>query len=531
MLTRFVRTQLIIFTIAGVVGAVVMIFGYMRVPTLLGWGRVTVTLELPASGGLYRFSNVTYRGAHIGEVTDIDVHDASVVRATLSLDRSAKVPSDLVAQVRSMSAVGEQYVDLQPRSEAPPYLHDGSVIPMAHTTIPQRVGPMIDQLSSLVDSLPKDRLNSLLDESNRAFNGAGYDLGSMLDSTSTLTHDLAAVSDRTRALIDDSGPLLDGQAQTTDDLRTWARSLAGITDQLHQNDPQVRTLLQRGPGFADEVSRLLNQIKPTLPVLLANLTTIGQVAVTYNAALEQILVLIPPQVAADLSGGGTNNPTGHSLVDFAMALGDPPACTVGFLPPSQWRSPADTTEVDTPDGLYCKLPQDSPLAVRGARNFPCVDVPGKRAAFVQDCHSDKPFQPLAMRQHALGPAPLDPNLIAQGVPPDDRVLPDSNIFGPLDGTPIPPPPVNNTAPPPDSPGVGGEPGVPSLPGPDTPAGQADSTVQPSGAADQSNTAGPSVAVAKYNPSSGAYMASDGHMYHQTNLVGTAKTWQDLVLVS
>ena len=34
---------------------------------------------------------------------------------------------------------------------------------------------MLDQVSALVDSIPKDRLGDLLDESFAAFNGAGYD--------------------------------------------------------------------------------------------------------------------------------------------------------------------------------------------------------------------------------------------------------------------------------------------------------------------------------------------------------------------
>ena len=72
MLTRFVRTQLIIFTIASIVGVGVMLFAYMQVPTLLGVGRLTVKLEMPAAGGLYRFSNVTYRGVQIGKVTASD---------------------------------------------------------------------------------------------------------------------------------------------------------------------------------------------------------------------------------------------------------------------------------------------------------------------------------------------------------------------------------------------------------------------------------------------------------------------------
>ena len=39
LLTRFVRNQLIIFTIASIVGVAVMVFTYMQVPSLLGIGH------------------------------------------------------------------------------------------------------------------------------------------------------------------------------------------------------------------------------------------------------------------------------------------------------------------------------------------------------------------------------------------------------------------------------------------------------------------------------------------------------------
>jgi hypothetical protein len=65
-------------------------------------------------------------------------------------------------------------------------------------------------------------------------------------------------------------------------------------------------------------------------------------------------------------------------------------------------------------------------------------------------------------------------------------------------------------------------GVP-LPPPDVPApGVAPSAFEGAGAQ------GPSMAVAKYNPRTGEYMGSDGHMYKQTDLVNTASSWQDLM---
>ena len=44
MLTRFVRTQLIIFSIASVMGLGAMVFVYLQAPMLLGIGRIAVTL-------------------------------------------------------------------------------------------------------------------------------------------------------------------------------------------------------------------------------------------------------------------------------------------------------------------------------------------------------------------------------------------------------------------------------------------------------------------------------------------------------
>src|SRR5271166_1604067 len=134
MLTRFVRIQLAIFAIVGIVGVVVMVLWYIQAPTLLGIGKMTVTLKLPATGGLYRFSNVTYRGVQIGKVTAVGLTPDGA-QATLALDTSPKIPSDLQAEVRSISAVGEYYVDLRPRTDSPPFLHDGSVIAKDNTTI------------------------------------------------------------------------------------------------------------------------------------------------------------------------------------------------------------------------------------------------------------------------------------------------------------------------------------------------------------------------------------------------------------
>jgi hypothetical protein len=175
--------------------------------------------------------------------------------------------------------------------------------------------------------------------------------------------------------------------------------------------------------------------------------------------------------------------------------------------------------------------------------------PGKRAPTVEICESDKPFEPLAMRQHVFGTYPLDPNLIAQGIPPDDRVnFNRERIFGPVEGTPLPPgavprgtppsaglPPPNPLSPaatmgevspiaPIDVPSP--QPGLP----PGAPGGAP--LAAPSAFGHSASEPGPSVALAQYDPHTGSYVAPDGQVYRQSDLASptspkTPKTWKDM----
>jgi len=543
MLTRFVRLQLLIFTVASIIALAVMAISYIQVPTLLGIGRITVRLELPATGGLYRFGNVTYRGVQIGKVTAVSLKPGGI-EATLSLDASPKIPANLDVRVDSMSAVGEQYVELRPRGNAGPVLRDGSVITATARALPQAVGPTLDKLSGLLESIPKDKLGALLDETFEGFNGAGYDLGSLFDSAATIGGRLNSVADQSKDLIGDSAPLLDTQAQAVNSIRRWAHAVAGITGTVRNDDRQLRALLREGPGAADEASRLFEQVKPTLPVLLANLTTLGQIGLTYHPALQQLLVLFPPAVAAGQSGLPNNTANGFTPIDAAVMLNDSPPCTVGFLPPSAWRSPSDTSEIDTPNGLYCKLPQDSPIGVRGARNFPCMGHPGKRAPTVEICESDKPYEPLAMHPHVFGAYPIDPNLIAQGIPPDDRTDFSTNEYGPKAGAapqtgssldpsaprpgPRQPPDAARVEKPasPPPPGVAPAPPVKVQPGTDAGTPTAAPSSYQGGASESAR-----IATAQYNPRTGQYATPDGGIYRQSDLVAPpgTRTWKDLLL--
>lgn len=121
MVTRFVRTQLIVFSILTLLTLLVLGGYYLRLPAAVGIGQYTLTADLPVSGGLYRTANVTYRGATIGKVTAVEPTKTGV-QVTMSIDDGYRIPVDATANVHSVSAVGEQYLDLVSNGDRGKYL-------------------------------------------------------------------------------------------------------------------------------------------------------------------------------------------------------------------------------------------------------------------------------------------------------------------------------------------------------------------------------------------------------------------------
>lgn len=438
-LTRFVKIQLVIFSILTVIGLTAMSGIYVKVPAMFGIGVYDVTVELSATGGLYEHANVTYRGTNVGKVKEVRLTKAGV-DAELTIDSDYKIPSDVDAVVRSVSAIGEQYVDLVPASEPKgSNLSSGSVIPVGRTKLPQDVGTLLDQTDRLLNSVADTKLRQVIDDAFRAFDGAGPDLQRFLDSASLLVQEAKNNTQATKDLIEQIGPLLDTQVESDSAIRGWTKDLATLTDQLREHDPALRSVINKVPGTADTAKSLFNDIKPTLPLLARNLVSIGQVSYIYNPSIEELLVVFPPLIAALLTVA-TSGPIEYgAMVDFMVSAGDPPGCTVGFLPPDQRRDASLRDAPPTPDGLYCKVQQSAPFAVRGIRNTPCMEFPGKRAPTPELCRDPQGYvpegdMPLPFQKDAPGApssAPKDDSGATGGTQPASL---DTRSYDPKSGT-------------------------------------------------------------------------------------------------
>ncbi len=450
MLDRLTRVQLVIFAVVTVltVGAVALF--YLHLPAALGIGSYNVAAKFVAGGGIYQNANVTYRGVTVGRVESVNLADDGVV-AHMRLNSDTKVPQNVTATVKSVSAVGEQYIDLvPPKAPSNAVLHNGAMIGLDRTAIGQDIAGLLHQAETLVNSVGDTRIQDLLRETFKAFNGSGPDLARLIQSSRLLVDAANANYEPVSQLIDQVGPFLDAQIRGGDNIRSAADGLARFTSELAAADPQLRTTLQTVPGATTVVDDTFAGIRPSFPVLAANLANFGRIGVIYRKSIEQALVIFPALLAAlNTVAGGVPSDEGGKL-DFKVDLGDPPPCTTGFLPPTQIRSPADETVRDLPTNLYCKTPHNDPSVVRGARNYPCQEFPGKRAPTVQLCRDPKGYVPIGNNPWRGPPVPV-------GTPITDG----RNILPPNKFPYIPP----QVDPDPGPPSVHLPPGVTPGPGP------------------------------------------------------------------
>ena len=132
-------------SLIGVIVILLVTVGYLYnnvLDTPILRGTKTIKVELPQTGGLFTGSAVTYRGVKIGRVTSIKLSEDGVV-ASAVISAPEDIPQDSVVKVRSLSPVGEQYLDFQPRTTKGPFLHDGSVIPASSTDLPKTLASTV----------------------------------------------------------------------------------------------------------------------------------------------------------------------------------------------------------------------------------------------------------------------------------------------------------------------------------------------------------------------------------------------------
>lgn len=367
MLTRRIRTQLVAFVVVALTATAFVGANYAGLGRLFGAGGPIVRLQLADGGGLFRGSEVTYRGVAVGEVEGLRLTDDGMEADLLLHDDAPPIPANSRAVVANRSAVGEQYVDLQPRTGQGPYLTDGSVIPETSTAVPLGVDALLGNLTAFTESVPTESLRTVVDELYTAFQGTGDDLQVLLDSSREFTRTATEYLPQTSALIQDGATVLRTQAESADAWRSFAHDAKDFAAELADADGDLRELIAHAPTAAVEVSALLRDTDPGLSVLVANLLTTSHLFSSRVDGMEHLFVMLPKATAA------TSAALDGDEFSVALSFFEPLPCVRGYEG-TRYRNGEDTGDAPFNTDARCTLPSGSAPA-RTSQHVPQGGLP------------------------------------------------------------------------------------------------------------------------------------------------------------
>jgi phospholipid/cholesterol/gamma-HCH transport system substrate-binding protein len=370
MIARRTKVQLAIFALITMLGVSFVGAKYAQLNRFFYSTSYTVVAHFQDSGGMYAGGLVSYRGVRVGQVKKL-VLTSDGVDAYLDIDHGwdGKIPADTLAVVGNRSAVGEQYVDLQPQTDEAPYLHDGSQIAVADTRTPLPTQKLLADISTTVESVNRKSLRTTVDELGQAFGGTGQDLQQIIDTGTTFIHAANRNFDVTTALIRNSNTVLHGQIASADAIRSFARDLRLFSGTLAGHDRDLRRVIDSGSVTATQLRTFLEDNQVHLASLINNLVTTGDIVVKHLPGLRQVLVLYPYVVEGGFTVVSKSPETGLYDAHFGMVLtNDPQVCHNGYQS-TDTRAPQDGSNRPMNVNAHCAEPatQSDP---RGAQNAP-----------------------------------------------------------------------------------------------------------------------------------------------------------------
>ncbi len=236
--------DLLSFTMFGVMIAVAVGYiGSFGVRVGLPSDRTDISMQLADVNGLVVGSNVLLRGVPVGKVSNIK---SSVDRATVDFyigDRF-HVPVDSDIRLENLSALGESYIELVPRSQRGPMFRDGDRIATESVTQPASISELATSFARVLNQLDSGSLERITREADTALPPPNTVLPNISRTGRLVRSTAADMHGRGRELLDNFQVLL-GNAG-------WLGPvLADLTPMIETLSPHIRSLFSTFPAAVD----------------------------------------------------------------------------------------------------------------------------------------------------------------------------------------------------------------------------------------------------------------------------------------
>jgi hypothetical protein len=164
-------------------------------------------MDVPDLNGLVVGSNVLLRGVPVGKVT---ATAASLQAATIDfyVDGRFRIPVDTEVRLENLSALGEAYIGLMPRSEGGPTMQSGQRFATEEVVQPPSVSELATSVTRVLSQMEPGALESVIGEADAALPDPNTVLPNLSRSTVLLNNTVEEMNGRGRLLLGNFQTLL-----------------------------------------------------------------------------------------------------------------------------------------------------------------------------------------------------------------------------------------------------------------------------------------------------------------------------------
>jgi phospholipid/cholesterol/gamma-HCH transport system substrate-binding protein len=275
--------------------------------------RTTLSLDVSDINNIVVDSNVLLRGVRVGKVTRIDT---SVATATIHfyIDGQYQVPADSDVRLDNLSALGESYIELEPRSSDGPVLRDGQRITPESVKQPPSISELATSVVRVLNQLDPHQLTRVIAEADAGLPDPGFVLPNLARASLLLRNTTADFKGQGRETLSNFQVLLQNAAFVGPALARAAPDLRALSVTVN---PMMSLVFKAGTtasrediidfsAFLQRIQKFLDDRGPDLRILgaatSANVKLIANALKNLDSSqiLANLLATVPEDGAIEL---------------------------------------------------------------------------------------------------------------------------------------------------------------------------------------------------------------------------------------
>jgi phospholipid/cholesterol/gamma-HCH transport system substrate-binding protein len=236
--------------------------------------RTNLSMTVADINGIVVDSNILLRGVPVGKVSHIA---SSIGGATIDfyVDGRFPIPADCDVRLDNLSALGETYIGLFPRSQGGPMLHDGQHIATEMVEQPPSITELAASVTRLLNQLDPDALERIIGEADAALPDPNSVLPNLAHASELLRNTAANMHGQGRVLLSNFETLLQNAgwvgpvlASTAPNLSESAKKASEVLQAFSVGALEIKPDGMKKFGFfLDRIKKLLDANGGDLKVL------------------------------------------------------------------------------------------------------------------------------------------------------------------------------------------------------------------------------------------------------------------------